>query len=238
MRIPSRIAFAMVAVCLGGIFWGLLRHSEPGPSYLGKPLSYWLSQYTISHRNLTGAQQIVDANAPIDAAVRHMGTNATPTLLRMLRAKDSVLTIKLMALVRKQKVVKFDYFPASLQNSQAAWAFAALDGMDKTAVPKLVRIYEEHISAASQSYAIRALGTFNGQNELRVPIFIKALQNPDMGGRIYALTALAGIDAEDAKPAVPAIVGALQDTNGAVRSAASAVLRQIDAAAAVKAGVK
>ncbi len=84
----------------------------------------------------------MDANLPIDAEAVRLRADATPTLLRMLRAKDSVLTIKLMALVRKQKVVKFDYFPASLQNSQAAWAFAALDGMDNSAVPKLVGIAE------------------------------------------------------------------------------------------------
>jgi hypothetical protein len=238
MRKRSRIIFAMmVTACLGGIVWVVLWHAEPEPVYQGKPLSYWLAQYGHSYRYVTNAQQMIDANLPMDTALRYIGTNAVPTLLRMLRAKDSPLTVKLMDLAQKQTLVKIHYVPAALRNSQAAWAFAALNGMDNSTVPEVINIYEERISVASQNCAVRSLATFTGRNELRIPVFIKALQDTNFGGQIYAFYGLARMG-KDARPAVPALVQALSDTHSIVRDTAAAVLREIDPEAAAKAGVK
>ena len=62
-----------------------------------------------------GAQDAADkepTSVPLDTLaldlkerLRHIGTNAIPTLLRRLRAKDSPLTLRLVALAQKQHLL-------------------------------------------------------------------------------------------------------------------------------------
>jgi hypothetical protein len=69
-RFRSLLAVLLVAV-VGGLAWQVTRPREP--VYQGKPLSYWL---------------VRPARDPNFNALRALGTNAIPTLLQMLRAKD------------------------------------------------------------------------------------------------------------------------------------------------------
>ena len=47
--------------------------------------------------------------AKTDEVVRQAGTNALPTLLRMLRAKDSSLKVNLVDLLTRQHIIKMDF---------------------------------------------------------------------------------------------------------------------------------
>jgi hypothetical protein len=59
-------------------FWG-----SAEPSYQGQSLSRWLEQYQSAR--LSGTRSVEAAGA-----IRQMGTNALPTLIRMIRARDSL----------------------------------------------------------------------------------------------------------------------------------------------------
>ena len=98
-------------------------------------------------------------------AVRRIGTNALPTLLRMLRAKDSALKVKLMDLVKRQHYFRIEYTPADELNYRACSAFGVLRAKAQSAAPALIRIYEQNISPASQFYVSRGpkLDTFTGR---------------------------------------------------------------------------
>ena len=52
--------------------------------------------------------------------LQQIGTNAIPTLLRMLRARDSSFKLKLISLAQKQHFIKFDFVPAGQRNRLAA----------------------------------------------------------------------------------------------------------------------
>jgi hypothetical protein len=116
MRKRVQIALAVLLVVIAGVgVWQGLREREP--VYQGKPLSSWL----IAVYSTTGTPEAQEEQA--NAAVRQVGTNVLPTLLRMLRAKDSPLKVKLMALADKQHVIKISYTPALRWNAATAGAF-------------------------------------------------------------------------------------------------------------------
>src|SRR4051794_10793082 len=76
-----RIVLAVLLVAMiGGLAWLASRQREP--MYQGQPLSYWLGGYDSPPlTNVTPSQA--------DAAVRQLGTNAFPVLLRRLQQRDS-----------------------------------------------------------------------------------------------------------------------------------------------------
>jgi hypothetical protein len=98
MQKRGQFALAVLLVAIGGVIaWQILRGREHEPVYRGKRLSLWLN-----YRTALKAQEAHDA-------VRQAGTNAIPTLLRMLRAKDSGLKVGLMNLVQRQRIITIDY---------------------------------------------------------------------------------------------------------------------------------
>src|SRR5437879_1633304 len=93
MRKPFQIAFAILLVTVAGwaaivgwVEWHAMR--PHGPLYKGKHLSYWLRGYTPPKADRPGEPTELEAKK----AVHQIGTNAIPTLLQFLRAKDSTLT--------------------------------------------------------------------------------------------------------------------------------------------------
>src|SRR4051812_21602182 len=72
--------FLIMAIC--SLLWSVMRSREP--SYQGEPLSFWLSR---------AVEKGFDEDNPevirCREAIRAIGTNAVPMLLRILRAKDS-----------------------------------------------------------------------------------------------------------------------------------------------------
>src|SRR5260221_14107658 len=92
-----RIALAFLVVALlGSLLWQILRHREAEPVYQGRPLSFWLAN---------AAEPIIDIENPkptLHQAMRSMGTNSIPALLRMRRANDPAWKLKLLAFVQTQ----------------------------------------------------------------------------------------------------------------------------------------
>jgi hypothetical protein len=86
VRIPIAIAFA---VLVGVIGWQLVKPSDE-PSYKGKTLSAWLRSYEYIARSHSAGVAEESELDEIREAIRHIGTNAIPTLLRLVRAKDRV----------------------------------------------------------------------------------------------------------------------------------------------------
>src|SRR5581483_12103186 len=99
----KRAAFMalFLAAVIGGFICLLMPPGEP--AYQGKPLSWWLS------RSLAPGGVIYDLKDPkvIECrdAIRHIGTNAIPNLLRILRAKDSRFKLAVVDLVERQHYI-------------------------------------------------------------------------------------------------------------------------------------
>jgi hypothetical protein len=117
-RVRLLLAVVLVAV-IGMIAWQVLRQSEP--VYQGKPLSAWLgvcSKLSLDWQNslMHPSDSLFNPSfGPVlseKAAVRQAGTNALPTLLRMLLVKDSALKDRLVDLAERQHFIKIEWVKA------------------------------------------------------------------------------------------------------------------------------
>src|SRR5580765_5160147 len=169
MRKPVPIAIVVLLVILGRVWWQFWGEHEP--VYQGKRLAKWLEGYVHDpkdNRPVTEQPQWQQA----DAAVRGLGTNALPTLLRMLRAKDSSFMFTVIRLASKQRLFKIRYTFAAELNERASSAFGSLKENASESVPTLIEIYQENRSEYSQNAVINALRSIGPTAEKAVPCLI------------------------------------------------------------------
>src|SRR5579862_6987208 len=106
LRILVVVVILAAAVGILWLGWRLPRE----PVYQGKRLSIWLQGYQTNRVQMT-------------EAVRAIGTNSIPTLLRLLREDDSSLKSMLLKLLAKQKRFKMPYTPAAECNREGLTGF-------------------------------------------------------------------------------------------------------------------
>ena len=263
-----RLLFAAVVLAVMGVLAWYLLVPTPEPRYKGQPLSAWLLGYAWS----SGSQMPAPASVArygfsvhrtlhvdwdeSDAAIRAIGTNAIPTLLRMLRARDTKVKIALIHLLEKQHVIGIVYTPADSQNFAAAMGFRKLGAQGVSAIPDLINIYRRNISPWSRSATstalydlapfgvaqiaqgmaspdlqvrrmlIGALADIRRQPDVLVPVLAKSLHDSDADVRITAAGALATFG-PDASSAVPDLQQLRQDQNSEARFAAQYALDRI-----------
>jgi HEAT repeat protein len=240
MPMRVRVVLACLFVLIAGVIgWQVARLREP--AYHDLPLSAWLARYS------------PERDSPeTDEALRAMGTNAIPTLLENLRARDSRLRLTVPALGIR-------YTPAEVRHARAQKGFTALGANASNAVPDITAIYERDLSSSSRhaaanalveigpaakgaipalissaastnsevrAFAVYTLGRMALEPERVNPVLIRALQDPDREVRYdaaFGLGALAFMGG-DAKCAVPALVQTLKDSYGTARAAAAMVV--------------
>jgi HEAT repeat protein len=259
MAKKRRILWAVLLVAVGGIF--LWRCDQPRePDYGGKPLSQWLKEYD--------PRLFINNKEEVNDAIRHIGTNAIPTLLEMLRSKDSAIKSSVLDWVERKDIWFFNV--AVAKNVEAARGFEVLGASAKDAVPVLIEIYEQRISPESQFATVCALGCIGPAAKKAIPQLLEAATNANNISRQCAIRSLGQIHSEP-EAAVPALIRALNDTDQQTRyeaanalgafgtnataavpalvdafksqgkhinKTAAGALKAIDAEAAAKAGVK
>ena len=201
---------------LATLIWVFLS-AQSEPVYQGKPLRKWLALYTPSELVLAPDDPVANE------ALRHIGTNAIPTLLEMLQEKDSPLKTKWMALLQKQHFIQ-PPLPAWVQNNQAVWGFQALGATASNAVPTLLRVYRRKISVSSQQQTLEALGAI-GPPALPAgtPVLLDGLTNSILDLRANAASAIGQIHGQP-EVFVPALINALKDSDYVVRLIAAEAL--------------
>lgn len=267
MGTKRRWIFAVIFfIGVGLVIWCLI--PAPEPRYQGQPLSAWLLGYSWS----SGGPSIATASAPkynlsahrqpgadwngCDDAIRAIGTNAIPTLLRMLCANDTKTKMAFIHLVQKQRIIGFVYTPAESLNFAGAMGFRKLGAPGASAIPALIKIYHRNISSWSRSATAMALydlapfdiprisqGMRSGDPQVRrmlvtalarvhdqpgalVPVLTRCLHDSDADVRISAAGALAYFGA-DARAAIPDLQQLRQDQNSEVSFAARYALDRV-----------
>ena len=196
------VAFAV----LGALAFLVFAGSEPAAQ--GRALSSWLVD--------------VDYNQPAatreraSKAIREIGTNALPYLLRDLDPPPESRLKRLLAeLLRKQTFIKMRLRTSDEKSRQATWAFKALGAAAVPAIPQLVTLLEKN-----PGYVPGALA---GIGPDAVPNLCQALDSSNGFVRANTAAYLANavwdrsIPKSNAIPAVPLLVRNLQDTNHLVR---------------------
>ncbi|HYG33628.1 MAG TPA: HEAT repeat domain-containing protein [Clostridia bacterium] len=217
----GRLALAVLLVALVSVVVCQMWPTRE-PVYQGKRLTAWLSQYMANH--WVAAKQNNELDKQAQAAIRQIGTNAIPSLLRMLRAKDSALTLKMMSLAQYQHIIRIGPVPAKAWNWTATAGFQVLGEEAQSAVPALMDIINQNITPASRASAIRALGSIGAPAKVAVPLLVQCTTDADGDVHSSSIYALAQIGSEPCL-VVPVLAKALR---GPVFEAHSNVIRMLE----------
>jgi len=183
-----------VVAMVGLATWKILSPKEP--VFQGKRLSIWLAGYKISKYPVSSPQQ-----KKADEAMRHVGTNAIPTLFRILQAHDSPITLKLISVAQRQRLMKVDYTPPSARKYSAGVAFRMLGPSASNAVPELIRIYQKDSALETRNAIIIALGHIGPPAKDAAPLLLEATTSINFPVRANAANTLKAIDREAAAKA-------------------------------------
>ena len=241
MKIRSRILFILLLFALvGAVTWQVLKSREP--EYKGKHLGEWLAHAGVAEfrigPNVTSkdsAAEILEAHN----AVQHIGSQAIPTLLRMLEKNDSNLASKLEGLARSHSFIKLHFtndgffflnhhfVRPDFANARAEIGFKILGAVASNAVPDLMRIYEQNISKSSRIFTAISLGHVGPAAKDAIPLLMAAVTNSDSLTSIIGLKALGDIHAAPSA-VVPLLITTFANTNNSmpVRMTAASILRQ------------
>jgi hypothetical protein len=236
MRKRIYIALAVLLVILAGVIaWQVLREREP--VYQGKRLSVWLQGYQVWN------YQLREDSPGVDAAVRQIGTNALPTLFRMLSAKDSALRLMLVRFAQQhtytgtklshtrdgrlyyrtvRRGIGINPTPSETLNFRAVAGFRALGSDASNAVPKLTEIYKQTPGSGpwGPGAALGAIGPAAGE---AIPSLLLNVGNTNAGAREIAVRALGEIHSQS-QLVVPVLIAALHDPASEVQRQASLAL--------------
>jgi hypothetical protein len=185
-----RLILLSVLLCgVVGVIAILLCNSHPvEPVHEGKSLSAWLPALDYANRGMPGV-------SPRDAsrAVRAAGTNAFPTLFRLLRATDSPLKLKLVALLKKQNRINLRITTAQNLHREAEAAFQLLGPQASAALPELINMCDENLPADSKKAVISVLAFSVHPTMAALPALQRAATNADISVRYTATNALSNL---------------------------------------------
>jgi len=221
VKVAVKNSRLLAALVLAGLFGAvavncLTRPREP--VYDGQPVSYWVRGLASIH---------VTHNAASNKAFQHIGTNALPVLIKMIRTKDSKVKLWLRHLYDKQSLVRHHFTVAEADRISAFLGFSELGPLAKPAVPALIDLLADEEISVDATRALAAIGS-----EAVEPL-ISALTNRNPKIRFGAIAALGGMGS-DARQAVPALSRSLRDEQITVRLAAAEALKKIDPKPLVK----
>jgi len=194
---------------LGTISWLVLRPHDPEPTYNGKPLSYWLDGFSPPNRNPSPRE--FDA----DKAMQQIGTNALPTLLRLLKTRDSKFKINLIQFAQKQHLINLNWKTARFHQLQAWFGFRCLGTNGKSAVPALIEIYNQRPPDQdndAHGYIPLIFAAMGPAAADAVPLLVQATTDTNHDIRWSAVSGLGRIRARP-ELAVPALTEALRDSD-------------------------
>ncbi len=198
------------------------------PKYQGRSLTMWLSAYRDAGVDTAEEKRAAEA-------VRGIGTNAIPYLLRMLTNRDLDLQMDAQngfIILGQIAAPAVPALAALLKGTNELSMFTAarsLGGIGAPALPVLMEtLTNRHFKVATQAYlAIGALGT---NAKPAIPILLRDLQHPNHFYRERAADTLGSLHIEP-ETVVPALTNLLTDSSLAARHLAIQSLGQFGSAA-------
>jgi hypothetical protein len=203
------------------VWVGLSLSGEREPQYNGRSLSQWVrrSRDDWGFPNFT---RILETNEAVEA-VRQIGTNALPFLIRWIQCEESELGRGAVVdgLVRKLPV-RLEHFVSNIlpQNKAAQRWYCGLEGFRilgeraAPAIPELMGILlgtnsGSDFRSMSAGIALRFIG------EAAVPALAQSIRDPACPGREQAASVVVEMSGEGVRvrPVVEALVDSVGDTN-------------------------
>jgi HEAT repeat protein len=163
-----------VLALLTFLAWLTFHSSEP--SYQGKSLSAWLDQ---ARQNNEGAYEFfsdIHLDTPSARAIRAMGKDALPTLLRMAHTRDTPLRRALGDLSEHHPWLGLHAQNLKKIHDKTAYGFLVLGPEAKTALPELISMLDD-TSPEVRMIASFAIGKIGADGAAAIPALQKLTTN-------------------------------------------------------------
>jgi HEAT repeat protein len=245
----SSKAMAVTLLAVGLLACGgarLIVREPAEPEYEGQPLSYYLNSLTYDVRRDRAARE----------AVRAIGSNAVPHLIRILDARESPFKIRFNELAGRQSLIRFRFTPLSARQVPAAISCQELGPVAAPAIPALARLVDNPELArwavpalaeiGPQTFPLLTNALFSGNpaaraaaagslrrmrpRELAMAPLLRTLDHTDAGLRALAAESLGALGL-DSSAIVAALIPRLDDEDNSVRIATARSLGWLGRAA-------
>ena len=203
--LPS--AFIGAAIFVFMVLW--VRRNSSEPSYKGRPINYLFREYCLAWPNASGAPE------PITDAIRTMGSDAVPYLIRELLStnQDSGIRKKYLRLAEILPLTLQRGLPCSIsadrRRDKASDALFYIKPSAYVLLPLLTNALKSP-DVMQRRRVLFVLGGAGDGAQSTVPHLVAALKDPDTIARSIAAQSLKLLGAE-AAPAVPELIEALND---------------------------
>jgi hypothetical protein len=191
----SLISIIVAVLLIGWLVLNLV-HS-PEPSYQGRKLSEWISEYQEAEWN---HQKYPDSSATKQTArqaVKAIGSNAVPVLLQWLQAKTPPLKTSLNNILKKQKFTSFRFETVTRRNILAISGFEILGSDALPALPAFTRMAQSP-EKRQRLEAMLCLPFLDDHRKNILPTLLQLLKSPDKEVQISVAIYLAENYPEDA----------------------------------------
>jgi hypothetical protein len=138
------LLFTVCLVLVSLALWG----PPPEPKHKGRVLGDWLADLDTTNHPVQRQRAMI--------AVREIGTNALPLLLRLLETDRTGLAGTLREMRRFQTVLEFQ--PSSLFRWRAIYGFRALGPSARVAIPRLTELLYQDSTCTGATFALMAIG--------------------------------------------------------------------------------
>ena len=190
-----RLILLLLLVVIGVLLaFQLFENREP--RYQGRSLTQWLEGYS------DGVASVDDPNlrGRIDEsrdAVRHIGTNAVPFLLKKLSARETPVERRLKKLAGSQSWIHFHF---ANRRPLAYLGFHILGEEARGAAPALARL-TRHRDREVRFFALESLQSLNLDAPALLPTLLQIIHDPDPDIRSIAAQILSNLSPEEAEKA-------------------------------------
>jgi hypothetical protein len=205
----------LLVVVPAGVVWRLSRPREP--EYQGKPISAWMK------RMVEWDGKTFRGNADARVAIRALGTNAVPQIIKCMGARDYPFTAHVLRFRGKgpgdDLLVRSGFLKPWMSRMNAIVACQALGSDAIDALPGLL--------AVPNGVGNMAIGSFG---HLALPVLALSLTNQNKTVRFNATTALQyptvrfSTLIKDFPTIIPDLISNLSDTDPSIRTASAQTL--------------
>ncbi|PYJ84023.1 MAG: hypothetical protein DME22_14180 [Verrucomicrobia bacterium] len=147
----QKLVLILLGVAGAALLFGVLLRSRE-PAYQGKRLSAWLSDLARTPYPESGSGRAAEA-------IRAIGTNAVPYLVKNLKSKDPRFMERIILWTRKQTLVRPPLRLASERRHAACDALFILGDKAKGAIPIITALLDDKDLSGDAFFALFAIGT-------------------------------------------------------------------------------
>jgi HEAT repeat protein len=213
MRRPKlrTVVYLSAIAILAVMNWRLLHPHEP--TYEGKPLSAWLDYYYSNGVAYPHPEGWEAAKARAEFAIRKMGTNSLPALIKMISAREYALKQTSLEQARMETP---GHLPIDRDNNRhwrAVYAFEVLGSNAAPAVPALIQLLNDRDPDVRSAVAV-ACGWVGPSAQDAVPALVnRYLSDASDEVGLYSAQSLGWIQPEP-EQVLPALVKNLEKGGG------------------------